>query len=347
MKSTLSVTRTLVFFLNFLLVSFGALARFFLLVMSVSFWNRSCGLERNGSERLFVAVHGVTGSGTGRRCGGAVAARWRAVGAGALGALDFGACPPQAWPELVRDDLDHVALLAGLRFVVTLLEATGDDDARTLAQRRSSVLAERVPGGDVEERDLLLPLTIDLVAAVDGQTKAGNTLAPGGEPQLGIAGEVAYDGDGVFGHSRLLAVRRGRSGRWLRQTAASCLGIGKTDELVADDVVSDAERALELVESASRSEELIHDVVAVLLLLDRVGVLPAAPPIGLAMNRAAGCGDGVGDRLHPRLRLGVFYVTIDDDHEFVSTHHACATSLRTRGAPGAPMWGRANMTWRV
>jgi hypothetical protein len=45
----------------------------------------------------------------------------------------------------------------------------------------------------------------------------------------------------------------GDSGRWLRQTAASCLGIRKTDELVADDVVSDAERALEFVEGAAGS----------------------------------------------------------------------------------------------
>jgi hypothetical protein len=41
MKSTLSVTSTLVFFLNFLLTSLGALARFFLLVIVNAFSERS------------------------------------------------------------------------------------------------------------------------------------------------------------------------------------------------------------------------------------------------------------------------------------------------------------------
>ena len=70
-----------------------------------------------------------------------------------------------------------------------------------------------------------------------------------------------------------------------------CLGIGQTDELVADDVVREAERALELVEGATGGEALDHDVVAGLLLVDRVGVLALPPPIGLAVDRATGLGD--------------------------------------------------------
>src|SRR4051812_14720499 len=81
------------------------------------------------------------------------------------------------------------------------------------------------------------------------------------------------------------------SGRRLRQAAACCLGIGKPDELVADDVVGDAERPLEVVEGATRSEQLVHDVVAVFLLVDRVGILATAPPVGLAVDRPAGLRD--------------------------------------------------------
>jgi hypothetical protein len=36
-------------------------------------------------------------------------------------------------------------------------------------------------------------------------TKAGHALAAGGEPQLGIAGEVSYDGDSAIGHDDSLA----------------------------------------------------------------------------------------------------------------------------------------------
>ena len=46
------------------------------------------------------------------------------------------------------------------------------------------------------------------------------------------------------------------------EAAASRLGIGQADELVADDVVRETERALEFVECATRCQELEDDVVA-------------------------------------------------------------------------------------
>ena len=134
------------------------------------------------------------------------------------------------------------------------------------------------------------------------------------------------------------AVRRGDA-----HAAASRLGVGKTDELVADDVVREAERALELVEGATRGQDLGNDVVAVLLLVDRVGELALAPPIGLAVKVTTGLGDRVGDRLHPGLGLRVFDVTVDDDHEFVRTH-SCVCNLpsdpSTMCVQGAPLLGQ-------
>src|SRR5687767_10416723 len=141
--------------------------------------------------------------------------------------------------------------------------------------------------------------------------------------------------------------RRAASGRWLHHAAARSLGIGETDELVADDVVRDAERALELVQGAALGQHVEHDVVAVLLLVDRVGVLATTPPVDLAVHRAARPGDRVRDGLDPRPSRRVFEVTIDDDHEFVGTRH-CVWNLPSDPMlflqPGAPERGRVNMT---
>ncbi len=51
--------------------------------------------------------------------------------------------------------------------------------------------------GDVEERCLLLPLAVDLVAAVDGEAEAGDATPARGVAQLRVAGQVADEGDGV------------------------------------------------------------------------------------------------------------------------------------------------------
>jgi len=113
-----------------------------------------------------------------------------------------------------------------------------------------------------------------------------------------------------------------RSGSSARHAAALGLGVGQTDELVADDVVRETKRALELVERSTRSDALDDEVVTRLLLVDRVGELTLSPPIGLAVDRAAGGDDSVGDRLDPGLCLRIFDVTVDDDHQFVRTRHA-------------------------
>ena len=117
------------------------------------------------------------------------------------------------------------------------------------------------------------------------------------------------------------------------------LGDGQPDQLVADDLVRDAERTLELVERPRRRRRPRHHVVAGLLVVDRVGEAALAPPIGLAVDRATGGGDAVGDDLHEGLGLRVVDVAVEDDHQFICTHHALEASLRTRlpsPAAGAP-----------
>ena len=174
--------RALVFFLYLRgAASFDALARFFLLAI---------GRPRLRSERLFVAVDRVGGAAAtgGRRGAGATAAT---VGGGARGLLDLRLGPAQARAELVGDDLDDGALLAVLGLPRALLEAAEHDDAGALGDAGRGVLAERAPGDDVEERRLLLPLAVDLVAAVDGEAEAGDAAAAAGVAQLGVAGDVA------------------------------------------------------------------------------------------------------------------------------------------------------------
>src|SRR6478752_2557031 len=58
------------------------------------------------------------------------------------------------------------------------------------------------------------------------------------------------------------------SGRGANQAAALGLGIGKAKELVADDVVRESELTLEVVECATRCQQVEDGVVAVLLLVD-------------------------------------------------------------------------------
>src|SRR3954447_7480692 len=120
------------------------------------------------------------------------------------------------------------------------------------------------------------------------------------------------------------------SGGGARHAAALGLVLRQADQLVADDLVREAQGALQAVERATGRHHLDDEVVAGLLAIDRVGELALPPPVRPAVDRAAGGRDAVGHRLDPRLRLRVLDVAVDDDHELVRTHHACWTSLRTR-----------------
>src|SRR5437879_4728541 len=115
---------------------------------------------------------------------------------------DLARRPAKAWRDLVGDDLDDRALLAFLGLPRTLLEAARDDHPGALADRRADVLAELTPARDVEERRVLLPLPVALEPAVDGDADRGDGLPGIGEPQLGVARDVADDGDGVVCHVR-------------------------------------------------------------------------------------------------------------------------------------------------
>ena len=101
------------------------------------------------------------------------------AGLAALVAGDLGGGPAEAGADLVGDDLDLRALVALVGLPRALLEAAGDDDAGALRDGLAHVLAELGPAGDVEERDLLLPLLglAVLPAAVDGQAEGGDAPA--------------------------------------------------------------------------------------------------------------------------------------------------------------------------
>src|SRR5215213_9703342 len=152
---------------------------FFLIFLPLSFFRSLPDLPRLlllllffTSERLLVsAIRGGRFVGNGAH--GAVAAA-RAdpaatLTAAAVGALHLRGGPAQAGADLVGHDLDHAALVAVLGLVTALLEPARHHGAGALAQRGGGVLAQLTPRDHVEERGLLLPLAVLLVAAVHGQ----------------------------------------------------------------------------------------------------------------------------------------------------------------------------------
>ena len=77
------------------------------------------------------------------------------------------------------------------------------------------------------------------------------------------------------------------AGARLDQAATGGLGIGQADELVADDVVRETERALEDRRGHRGLGDEVEDrVVALGLVLDLVGEAALAPPVGLAVHLA-------------------------------------------------------------
>src|SRR5438094_5359769 len=127
--------------------------------------------------------------------------------------------------------------------------------------------------------------------------------------------------------------RGGGPGAGRGQAAASGFGVGQADQLVADDVVRETERALEVVERPGLGNEIEDGVVALGLVVDLVGEAPLAPPVGAAVHLAAPGGDLVGDGLGPRLGDRLVELAVEDQHQFVGPHGR-ATSLRTRRHTG-------------
>src|SRR5690606_28171317 len=117
-----------------------------------------------------VAAGAVGGAGRPRLLGH-LAATGAATGsaaaiAGGCGTRDLGGRVAQARAALVDLELDARALLAFLRLVRTLLEATGRDDAAALRQRARDVLGELAPAGRAEEQRLaVLPVVRRAVEA--------------------------------------------------------------------------------------------------------------------------------------------------------------------------------------
>src|SRR5690606_12715763 len=174
-------------------------------------------------------------------------------------------------------DLEGVAALALVRLPRALLEATGHDDAAALGEGVADVLAELAPRLDVEEGGLLLPLLglAVLPAAVHRDGEGAHALPRGGEAQLRVAGDVPADRDrvDVACHDGLLTGVR-RSSLLAEEPAAGRLVVGQADELVADDLVREAQRPLEALEVTAVGGELPDDVVPLGLVVDLVGEAP-------------------------------------------------------------------------
>jgi hypothetical protein len=96
--------------------------------------------------------------------------------------------------------------------------------------------------------------------------------------------------------------------------------VGQAEELVADDLVREAQVALQLVQRACWRNDVEEDVVALFLLLDLVGEAPLPPPLRMTDSATTRGFHLVRDDLDPALGDRLVQVTIDDDPELVGTH---------------------------
>ena len=146
----------------------------------------------------------------------------------------------------VGDDLDDRAALAVLRLPRALLEATGDEHPGTLLERLADVLARSRQRGDVEEGGALLPLLVVAVlpAAADRHAEVGDGCAGGRETESGsrvrLPTMVTFD-DMTASYLAACSTRPRTGG----------LAVGQAHDLVADGLVRESQRPLELVEVAA------------------------------------------------------------------------------------------------
>ena len=161
--------------------------------------------------------------------------------------VDLGGRPAQAGADLVGDDLDLRALLAVLGLPRALLEAAGHDDAGALLRptrpRSRPVCCQQVTSKKETASSHSLVWRF-CQRRLTARPKVAIGLPAGGEAQLGVAGDVADDGDGVVRcHVEVSSPTRRSAGAGSpEQAAAGGLLVGQADQLVADDLVREAER---------------------------------------------------------------------------------------------------------
>src|SRR5262245_60232742 len=106
----------------------------------------------------------------------------------------------------------------------------------------------------------------------------------------------------------------------LDHAAARGFVVGQAEELVADDLVREAQVALQLAERARRRHDVEEDVEALFLLVDLVGEAPLPPPLRMTDRLPAGGLDLVVHDLDPALGDRFVQVAIDDDAQLVRAH---------------------------
>src|SRR5262245_17553419 len=126
-----------------------------------------------------------------------------------------------------------------------------------------------------------------------------------------------------------------------RGAAAGGLTVGQAHDLVADGLVRESQRPLELVEVAA-PHELEDHVVALVLVVDLIGEAASAPAI-FAAHRGPPLAEHVGDALDGGVDHLVVELGVDDDHQFIGSHGERSPPFGP-GRAGAPRErSRANM----
>src|SRR3954453_3449947 len=157
----------------------------------------------------------------------ATAAEVAAATATARGLGDLRRGVAQGRADLVDLELDDRALLALLGVVRAAAQAAADDHTGAAGERLGDVLRRVAPHGAAHEEGLaVLPLVRLAVerAGGGGDREVGDRRARGREPQLGVVGQVADDGDdGLAGHAVPACLRQWATSG-LRGGSAWCAG---------------------------------------------------------------------------------------------------------------------------
>src|SRR6185312_15395056 len=141
----------------------------------------------------------------------------------ATDAVDLGRGVLERRADLVDLELDDGALLALTRLVGTLLEPAGHHHPHAAGERLGHVLGRLAPHVAAHEQRLaVLPLAglAVEVAGRRGDGEVGDRGPRRGEPQLGVGGEVADDGDDGFACHGDLSSQQPRRARASARAAA-------------------------------------------------------------------------------------------------------------------------------
>src|SRR5918996_2059312 len=112
-------------------------------------------------------------------------------------------------------------------------------------------------------------------------------------------------------------------------------GLLRPNDLAADELVGDAQGALQLRDRVLRSFERGHEVVALVLVADLVGE-PAIPPPIDVRHLASVVPDEGAEPVHGFLDVALVEARVHDDHGLVISHASSSGLEPHRGAEALP-----------